>query len=63
MCAVVSTSSTLWQPAVFGSNATPWRFNTSKKPASPVADWRRSATVTMPGFAASMESESDCSDG
>ena len=25
--------------------------------------WRRSATVTMPGLAASIESDSDCSDG
>jgi hypothetical protein len=50
---------------VFGSTGTPWRLSRSKKPASapPSFIWRRSATVIMPGFAASIESDSDCSDG
>ncbi|MDR8822028.1 hypothetical protein FEQ05_05772 [Burkholderia pseudomultivorans] len=65
MCAVVTASATVWQPAVFGSSGTAWRFSSSKKPASavPPVIWRRSATVTMPGRDAAIESDSDCSDG
>ena len=65
ICAVVTASFTVRQPAVLGRKRTPSERTRSRKrsPERPRACSRRSDAVTMPAPEASTARESTCGDG